>query len=114
VADTSFRPLPATTQVAEVHRPLLVPKQEPAVAAARTTFRPTPATNPALARCRYPMLGRQWQAEVELNLPAGSPTVGGAYHFPSDACHQPGPCEVSLIVPSVLSLFAPFPQGEDH
>ena len=22
----------------------------------------------------------------------------GAYHLPSDACHQPGPCDVSLIV----------------
>lgn len=33
--------------------------------------------------------------------------VSGGYHLPSDASHQPGPCEYSLIPPPTLRAITP-------
>src|ERR1022692_220851 len=56
-------------------------------------------------------------------LPAGGLPAGGgvgacaagccsgAYHFPSEACHQPGPCETSLIATSRSAMVGVFRRG---
>ena len=41
----------------------------------------------------------------------GCEAVSGGYHRPSDASHQPGPCEVSLNLPPVPPPTGTAPPG---
>ena len=62
--------------------------RRPVPARVRTTGRPTPATNPGPAAGPP---GPAWRPAAPAD-DAGPPVAcSGAYHWPSDACHQPGP-----------------------